>query len=65
MPIYDRQCESCGNVWETEEPMNDPAIDHPSRPTCPKCGSKASARIITGRRNFVLKGKGWAKDGYG
>lgn len=64
MPTYDRKCDSCLGVWETMEPIEPLSPSDPHFPTCPKCGSKSSQRIISGKTAFVLKGSGWAKDGY-
>ena len=56
MPIYEFQCEHCGEVFSelvklgTEEYL------------CPKCGEKADK--IMSVPNFVLKGGCWAFDGY-
>jgi putative FmdB family regulatory protein len=74
MPRYDFKCQKCGYEFEKEQGMNDP------NPPCPKfrerlrdmdtmkefddtCGGETE-KLIT-RSSFVLKGDGWASDGYG
>ena len=55
MPVYEFKCQ-CGLVTERLVKIGVEEIK------CPKCGGKAK-RIIS-LCSFVLKGKGWAKDGY-
>jgi putative FmdB family regulatory protein len=57
--FYDYRCRDCGHEWEERASMNDP----PKR-ICPKCGRPKAERLIS-RTSFALRGKGWAKDGYG
>ncbi len=53
MPIYEYRCQSCGNVIEKLQRMNDPA------PTdCPECGKPDLRRKISAA-GFRLKGAGW------
>lgn len=67
MPTYTYQCRACGIEWEVEHRITD---DGPE--VCPKCGQRnhpedgwpAVIRLVA-PCNFVLKGSGWAKDGYG
>jgi putative FmdB family regulatory protein len=55
MPIYEYECESCGQVLESIVSFSITEI------TC-DCGG--TAKKIVSKSNFTLKGKGWAKDGY-
>lgn len=58
MPQYDYLCKKCSHEWEEDQPILDPPVEK-----CPKCHKKSAARQI-GRPMFVLKGGGWADDGY-
>lgn len=66
MPIYEFKCKECGHVFDKLMKHKDPA------PQCPAvtedeasdpCHGEAE-RIIS-KTSFILKGTGWAKDGYG
>lgn len=69
MPTYVYECPSCQTRMEIVQKFDDPA------PTCEKCESHSSdcpdgcsngpdmERVIV-PSTFVLKGRGWAKDGY-
>jgi putative FmdB family regulatory protein len=59
MPTYEYACEACGNSWEAEQRITEPALKD-----CPKCGKPEARRLISGSR-FMLKGSGWYADGYG
>lgn len=57
MPAYDYQCRKCAEVIEvTHKISEEPNI------RCPECRKKCQ-RIIS-MSTFVLKGRGWASDGY-
>lgn len=58
MPTYVYQCKSCKHELELIQKITDE-----SRPTCPKCNELDMERVIQ-PSSFVLKGSGWAKDGY-
>lgn len=58
MPTYDYKCEACGHEFETTQKISDNPLKK-----CPKCGKMKLKRLI-GSANFVLKGKGWYRDGY-
>jgi len=61
MPTYDYQCKTCDNVFEIDQSIKD---DKLIEFLCPICNSNQPVvRIITSM-NFVLKGRGWAADGY-
>lgn len=57
MPTYEYGCD-CGHSWEQEQRI----VDEPER-RCPKCGEDRAKRLIASP-SFVLKGGGWASDGY-
>jgi putative FmdB family regulatory protein len=67
MPTYEFKCESCGHQFEAQTKMDDPP------PTCPYvhvgpdssqvCGGPT--RRLISQTTFILKGGGWANDGYG
>lgn len=55
MPIYNLFCEDCDWVFERICKINEIV-------KCGKCGKKMK-RLPT-QTSFILKGSGWAKDGY-
>lgn len=55
---YEYVCKSCGHEWEAEHGMSEPSVKD-----CPKCGKGEAQRVIS-RPSFILKGPGWADDGY-
>lgn len=58
MPIRDYNCERCKKQYEYfHHGPNDQV------PTCPHCGSK-EAKKLPAKSDFILKGRGWYKDGY-
>jgi putative FmdB family regulatory protein len=70
MPTYTYKCPIHGE-FEVEQRISDPKLQ-----TCPRimgdrltlgrsfpCGSPVE-RLISPGTSFVLKGQGWAKDGY-
>lgn len=59
MPLYGFKCEFCDFEFEKSKPMKE-ADEFEG---CPQCGSECK-RIISGGSCFILKGDGWAKDGY-
>jgi putative FmdB family regulatory protein len=58
MPIYEYQCEICGNEFEKRQKFSDPVVDK-----CSTCGGKA--RRLISQSTFVLKGSGWYVTDYG
>lgn len=61
MPRYEYECLACGAISEVEHPIKDDPIVECSSEDCPG----PTHRIISGGIGFVLKGDGWARDGYG
>jgi len=59
VPIYVYKCSCCGNEDEIVRKITDPEI----QPNCSKCEEGPMERVLTSS-TFVLKGSGWAKDGY-
>lgn len=58
MPIYEYQCNSCGDQFELHQKFS----DEPAK-ECPKCGGQVHKLIS--QTGFSLKGGGWYNDGYG
>jgi len=56
MPTYEYKCNG-GHQFETRQSIKDKPLSK-----CPECGRKCH-RLISGS-SFILKGSGWAKDGY-
>ena len=52
MPIYEYECESCGNIEEALQKMSDKPLK-----TCRRCQGKLH-RLIS-QSSFHLKGTGW------
>lgn len=53
MPIYEYQCEACGNRLEVMQKMSDAPLTE-----CPGCG-RHSLRKLVSAAGFQLKGGGW------
>lgn len=58
MPIYEFNCKKCEHEWDDIRKMGD-QVPGP----CPECGSEKTAKGLS-KGSFILKGTGWAKDGY-
>jgi len=62
MPIYQYKCSACGAVADVLQRMDASA---PFCSECPRDGSESHAMVKqVSRSSFVLKGGGWAADGY-
>ena len=62
MPIYQYKCSVCGAEAEVLQKMDAPA---PFCSQCPEDAAQAPAMVKqVSRSSFVLKGGGWAADGY-
>jgi len=57
MPVYDYQCAACDETVEIHH-----KISEKPHVRCPECKKKCKRVISTS--SFVLKGRGWAADGY-
>lgn len=59
MPTYEYFCENCNLLDEKQHSIKE-------NPTfnCPSCDGEMS-RVIASNTSFILKGQGWARDGYG
>ena len=58
MPIYEYECESCGQVSEFRQKFSDPPITE-----CEQC--KGPLQKLISQSSFHLKGGGWYSGGYG
>jgi putative FmdB family regulatory protein len=52
MPLYEYECDACGERFEKIQKFSDPPIE-----TCPKCGGKVRKLISSPAIQF--KGTGW------
>jgi putative FmdB family regulatory protein len=52
MPIYEYQCEKCGEVFEVFQRVSDPP------PKQHECGGTKIKRVMS-QTSFILKGSGW------
>jgi putative FmdB family regulatory protein len=53
MPIYEYECEACGERFERHQRMTDPPIED-----CPACREREVRKLISAS-SFQLKGSGW------
>jgi putative FmdB family regulatory protein len=53
MPIYEYECQACGQVLDALQKVSDEPLVH-----CPSCGEGALKKLISAPR-FRLKGSGW------
>jgi putative FmdB family regulatory protein len=52
LPIYEYECERCGNLFEKIQKLSDPPVR-----TCPKC--KGMVRRLLSPPAIQFKGEGW------
>lgn len=60
MPIYVYECPNCKHRLE----MLTMARDPDDAPYCPSCKARPNMERVISPSTFILKGSGWAKDGY-
>lgn len=53
MPIYEYQCNACGQQFELLQKLSDPVIKK-----CPECGKNKLEKLVSAS-GFQLKGTGW------
>ena len=53
MPIYEYECEACGERFEVIQKFSDPSVD-----TCTKCGKGPVKRLLSSPA-IQFKGSGW------
>ena len=59
MPIYEYICSECNKEMSIIQKFDDPA------PSCfCKEGDPPVMKRVLSKGGFILKGKGWARDGY-
>jgi putative FmdB family regulatory protein len=56
---YTYECKNCGKEFEMVQSIKDEPLK-----ICVHCNSNNIHRLIDGGAGFVLKGTGWASDGY-
>lgn len=59
---YVFKCDDCGVTFEGDFRIKD--RDKPLDEPCPQCEVKGKVRRTITSSRFILKGSGWAKDGY-
>ena len=52
MPLYEYQCDQCGNRFEVIQKFSDPPVE-----VCPKCGGEVKKLLSSPAIQF--KGSGW------
>ena len=57
MPMYEYQCEKCGQVFEAMQKFSDVPLTE-----CRSCGGPVQKLIS--QTSFALKGSGWYQQGY-
>ena len=58
MPVYEYQCEACGQIEEAFQKISEPPLE-----TCPQC--KGGLKKLISQSSFHLKGSGWYVTDYG
>src|SRR5262245_48147706 len=53
MPLYEYECEACGNRFERIQKFSDPLVD-----VCPNCG-KGPVKKLFSSPAIQFKGSGW------
>ena len=59
MPVYEYQCDACGQTFEAMQKFSDAPLTE-----CKACGKGPVNKLIS-QAAFSLKGGGWYQQGYG
>ncbi len=59
MPIYEYECQTCGEEFEVIQKFDDPPLKRHD------CAPKSVVRRMISLNAFQLKGGGWYTEGYG
>ena len=59
MPVYEYRCSECSFEDSLLQKLSDDA------PVCCNCTSNKKMKKLISSSSFLLKGSGWARDGYG
>lgn len=62
MPTYDYRCEACGQEVELVQKISEKEAPVCLNTSCSSYGTEMET--VIGATSFILKGSGWAKDGY-
>jgi len=60
MLSYTYECPKCAHEFEAKQRISEPPLTTCPRPAC----DGVPRRLVSAAAPFVLKGKGWFKDGY-
>lgn len=58
MPVYEYQCEACGQIQEAFQKISEPPLE-----SCPSC--QGHLKKLISQSAFHLKGSGWYVTDYG
>lgn len=58
MPVYEYECEDCGQIEEAFQKISEPPLE-----ICPHC--KGHLKKLISQSTFHLKGSGWYVTDYG
>ncbi len=64
MPSYNYSCPECGYEDEFIVPSHKSPDPKCANKKCKKYDKVEMTRLFSPTKNFILKGKGWASDGY-
>ena len=59
MPIYEYQCQVCGERLEKLQSISSDPLKE-----CPACGAEEGLKRLISQTSFVLKGSGWYATDY-
>lgn len=59
MPIYEYECNSCHQHFDTMQKISEAPLEN-----CTLCGAEKSLKKLVSNTAFHLKGGGWYKDLY-
>ena len=59
--VYEYECLECGNIIEVQQKISDNPL---VQSYCDVCKKEVKVKKLISSPTFILKGSGWAKDGY-
>jgi putative FmdB family regulatory protein len=64
MPIHNYLCGKCNKEFEVFYSSQSAVTREEKKEKCPHCESTKKKKLFSKNTSFILKGKGWFKDGY-